>query len=338
MAPRRSAGYPSVVQIHHGTDDLSAPLPPCVATVGTYDGLHLGHRAIIEGAVQRARKLGLPAVVYSFWPPPWRSLGTARVPFLILSFQDKVDLIARMGVDVLVTQGFTPEIQQMDAEDFARDVLFLRCGVRELHVGYDFRFGRGRAGDAALLTTVLGPLGVEVRPHGAVRVDGEIVGCTRVRERVIDGDVEGAASMLGRRHFVRGVVVKGRGRGRTIGFPTANVEPTTELLPRPGVYAVELQVGDDPQLRPGVANLGFRPTFAEKELSFEIHLFDFAGDLYGERVRASFVARVRDERRFESREALIEQIHHDAAQVRALLPFPSLKRPQMTWDPKPQPA
>lgn len=321
------------MQILHGTDEIEAPLPPCVATIGTYDGLHLGHRAIIEGVVARARKRGQPALVYSFWPPPWRSLGTARHPFLILTFQDKVELLARMGVDILVSQGFTPEIQEMEAVVFATEVLTKRLSVAELHVGYDFRFGRARSGDAALLTQVLGPMGVDVRPHGAVRIDGEVVGCTRIRECIVSGQVEAAALLLGRRHFVRGVVVRGRGRGRTIGFPTANIEPATELLPKPGVYAVEVEVGG--RTLAGVANLGFRPTFEEQGLSLEAHLFDFAGDLYGERARVAFVARLRDERRFSSKEALVEQIGTDAAAARALLPFAVLPAGQLSWDPKP---
>jgi riboflavin kinase/FMN adenylyltransferase len=145
-----------------------------------------------------------------------------------------------------------------------------------------------------------------------------------------------AATWLGRYHFVRGTVVRGRGRGRSLGFPTANIQPSTELVPPPGVYAVQLRIGGNDALLPGVANLGFRPTFAEKEFAIEVHLFDYEGSLYGERVQISFARRIRDEMRFDGPDALVAQINKDVEQVRALLPIPDSPQGQVTWDPKPR--
>lgn len=324
------------MEIVYGYEQVTAPPGPIVMTIGTYDGLHVGHRAIIEQVVERAQKTGRRSLVYSFYPPPWRVLGRGEHPYLILTLRDKIDLMAALGVDILVTEEFTPAIQTQSHEEFARDVLRTRLAPAELHFGYDFRFGRDRLGDAAFLTSFLEADGVDVRPHGAVRVDGQIAGCTLIRKRVCAGDVAAAVPLLGRYHFVRGVVVKGRQRGRTIGFPTANVAAQTELVPPPGVYAVQLRRDGDATAIAGIANLGFRPTFAEQDFSLEVHLFDFDEDLYGERVCVDFVDRVRDELRFDGPEALVTRIRADVAHVRALLPYSAPQRSTLTWDPKPQ--
>ena len=328
--------YQPLVRIIYGYESIREPLGPIVMTIGTFDGLHLGHEAIIERIVDRARKTGTKSLVYSFFPPPWRVLGRGKHPYLILTLQDKVDLLHRLGVDFLLTEEFTPDLQRITHVDFAQEVLRARLDPREIHVGYDFHFGKDRKGDAPFLESFFAESVTEIRPHGAVRVNGDIVGCTMIREHVCEGRVAQAAPFLGRWHFVRGVVVRGRGRGRTIGVPTANIAPSTELVPPAGVYAVLLRVGDGPELLPGVANLGFRPTFAEREFSIEVHLFDFEGDLYGERVHLDFVERIRDEQRFDGVEALVAQIGQDISRVRAMLPFPQPPSGDVTWDPKPR--
>ena len=262
-------------------------------------------------------------------------LGRAKNPYLILDFQDKLDLLHRMGVDYLVTEEFTPELQAMSHTAFAEEVLRERIAPGEIHVGYDFHFGQDRLGDWTYLRSFFADSGCQIRPHGAVRVDGQIVGCTRVRELVCGGEVKAASALLGRFHFVRGTVVRGRGRGRTLGFPTANVAPTTELVPSSGVYAVQLQVAGEDSPRNGIANLGFRPTFAEKEFAIEVHLFEADEDLYGKRVKVRFIQRVRDERKFDSLESLVSQIHRDVDHVRGLLPYAPSAKGEITWDPKP---
>jgi riboflavin kinase/FMN adenylyltransferase len=309
-----------------------------VATIGTYDGLHLGHRAIIQRVVTHARRMGLPALVYSFYPPPWRLLGRAEHPFLILTLQDKIEYLEELGVDVLVTEEFTPELRALSHVRFADEVLDAAVQAREVHVGYDFRFGQGRKGDWRFMQEHLGPRGVTVRPHGAVRLDGQVIGCTLIREHVRSGRVEEAGALLGRAHRVRGTVAHGDKRGRTLGFPTANVEPQTELLPAAGVYAVTLErVADRTPLR-GIANVGVRPTFGgDPRTRVEVHLFDWDGDLYGEEVLVSFAFRVRDERAFAGVEELKAQIDRDVQSVRARAawPAPATSAERLTWDPKP---
>ena len=323
------------MQIIYGYESLNAPLGPVVMTIGTFDGLHLGHRAIIERIVDRASKTGSKSLVYSFFPPPWRVLGRVQNPYLILNFQDKINLLHGMGVDYLITEEFTPKLQQLSHTDFAEDVLKARINPLEIHFGYDFAFGKDRLGDLAFLRDFYDESETAVRPHGAVRINDEIVGCTRIREATRAGRMTEAATWLGRYHFVRGTVVRGRGRGRTIGFPTANIQPSTELIPPAGVYAVAMRVDGRDAPIPGVANLGFRPTFAEREFAIEVHLFDFEGSLYGERVEVAFLQRIRNELRFDGAEALVAQIKKDVDVVRAMLPFPTPPEGEVTWDPKP---
>jgi len=324
------------VQIIYGYESLKEPLDPVVMTIGTFDGLHLGHRAIIERIVDRARKTGSKSLVYSFFPPPWRVLGRVQNPYLILTLQDKINLLHGMGVDYLVTEEFTPKLQQLTHTAFADYVLKERINPLEIHFGYDFAFGKDRLGDLAFLRSYFEGSATEVRPHGAVRINGEIVGCTRIREATRAGRMKEAATWLGRYHFVRGTVVRGRGRGRTIGFPTANIQPSTELVPPAGVYAVALRIGGTDTHMPGVANLGFRPTFAERDFAIEVHLFDYEGSLYGERVEVSFLHRVRDELRFDGPESLVAQIKEDVKSVRAMMPLPPPPGGKVTWDPKPR--
>ena len=323
------------MQIIRGYQALGEDLGPVVMTIGTYDGLHLGHKAIIERVVTHARRENAQALVYSFYPPPWRILGRrAEHPYMILDFADKVRLMEDIGVDVLLTEEFTPDIQQISHEEFAGDVLGERLKPLEIHVGYDFHFGRGRLGDWTYLESALRE--TSVRPHGAVRLDGRIIGCRGIRAHVAEGEVGAAAAMLGRYHVVRGTVGHGDKRGRTIGFPTANVRPVTELVPKNGVYAVTLQVVGEDTVRRGVANVGVRPTFGGDDApSVEVHVFDFDGDLYDREVLVSFVWRVRDERRFDGIEELVAQISTDAETVRTRSPWPPPARGTLSWDPKP---
>jgi riboflavin kinase / FMN adenylyltransferase len=308
------------MRIVYGHQSLEQPPPDVVMTVGTFDGVHRGHQAVISEVVRRARAIGGTALVYSFYPPPWRVLGRTENPFLITTFLDKATLMAALGVDVLVTETFSSDFQNLDAKTFVDDVIIGSFAPKEVLVGYDFRFGRKRQGSLPCMAERLARTGGTAEQLGAEHLDDAAISSSRVRRAVVDGDMHEAARLLGRWHFLSGAVVRGQGRGAGIGFPTANLSPRTELIPGPGVYAVMLQTRLG--IFPGVANLGFRPTFAEHGFSIEAFLFDFDGDLYGEEVKLHTIHRVRGERRFESKDALVEQIAKDAEQVRAMLPFP----------------
>ena len=307
------------MRIIYGHETLAAPLENTAMTVGTFDGVHLGHQRILRRVVQRAKDLGGTSVVYSFFPPPWRVLGRTENPFLITTFQDKARLIAGLGVDILVTETFTSGFRALTAQEFIRGVLLKSFHPRDVLVGYDFRFGKQRKGNLELLQQELSITSATASQQEVVLVDDEPVSSTRIRKAVVGGDMQLARRLLGRRHFISGAVVRGRGRGRTLGFPTANISPRTELIPGPGVYAVLLEAGDE--RISGVANLGYRPTFAEDNFSVEAFLFDFEGDLYGVQAKLHFVERIRGERKFESKEALVAQIDRDVVRVRALMPF-----------------
>ena len=261
---------------------------PSAVALGVFDGVHLGHRAILGAAVAHARAIGSPAVACTF---------------------DRLELIAACGVAAAVVLAFTRELAAMEPEAFVKDVLVDRLDARQVVVGFNHRFGRGARGDAALLRELGARGGFGVDVIEPLTVDGVPVSSTAIRAALGRGDLEAAVRMLGRPYTLPGKVVAGAGRGRTLGFPTANIAPDRPVLVAPGVYACTVEVADQP--RRAVVNVGVRPTFDEKTLAVEAHLLDFSGDLYGQTVRVMFRSRVREERRFSSVDALRAQIADD---------------------------
>lgn len=302
------------LRLFHGSATYPTDARP-VLTIGNFDGVHYGHRALLGRVRDEAARLGVPACVYTFEPPPRRVLQPEQSPPRILNLEDKVALLGQAGIDHVVVERFDLELAAQSPEWFATEILGKHLHPTAMVVGYDFRFGRRRAGDMALLRQMLPTLPIEAIER--VMYADKVASSSRVREAVASGEVALAAELLGRPYSFPGLVVRGDGRGRTIGFPTANLSFEAELLPAPGVYAVRLQVGDE--RLPGVANLGFRPTFGGHALTVEVHLFDFAGDLYGQRVRLEMVRRIRPEQRFSGVAALVAQIGLDVARARELL-------------------
>jgi riboflavin kinase/FMN adenylyltransferase len=303
----------------HRLDTLAPPgWGPVAVSLGNFDGVHRGHARLAEETVREARGVGGPAVVLAFDPHPARVLHPERAPATLVTTEQKAELLAELGIDRLAVLPFTKELAALEADAFARDVLSGCLGAAVVVVGANFRFGRGRSGDAAALERLGASLGFRVRSIDPVAHDGQPISSTRIRAALSAGDVGEAERMLGRGFFVDGVVVAGDGRGRTIGFPTANVEPVNETLPAAGVYACRLAVGAGPA-RPAVANLGRRPTFGAGPPRLEVHVLDFSGDLYAARVRVWFVARLRDEKRFGGPEELAAQIADDVARARQRL-------------------
>ncbi len=313
------------MRVVRGSKALEKPLEHGVLTVGNFDGLHLGHQSIMETVTTRAHALGGPAAAYTFEPHPRRVLHPDHSPRLLTTLEQKLELFEAAGVDVSIVEAFDLEFAALPAERFVRDILHARIGPAEVYVGYDFRYGRDREGSMRTLTE-LGPhQGFSVTIIPEVKLGDRDVNSTRIRELLEEGRVGDAAVLLGRPYTVRGRVVEGDRRGRTIGFPTLNLAPENEILPARGVYSGHVRFLDEGspergEVLPAVANVGKRPTFKEDDpVLAEAHLIDFDGDLYGRRVELTFEQHLRAEKRFEDVEGLKAQIARDVERARQQL-------------------
>ena len=288
-----------------------------VVCIGAFDGLHLGHRALVRHAVARARALDVAAVALSFEPLPREFFARGNPPPRLTLPRDRIRLLLDQGLDHLGLLRFNAALAAMSAEDFVRRVLAGRLGAREVWIGPDFRFGNRRGGDLALLQAMGAELGFQAAAIEPVQVQGGRVSSTRIREALVDGDFGRAGALLGRPYAIGGRVVRGRQLGRTLGFPTANLRfPKAPALS--GIYATWVH-GVGPRPWPSVSSFGTRPTVQGVEPLLEAHLFDFAGDLYGRHIEVEFVARLRDEEKFPDLPALTAQMQRDAEQARAIL-------------------
>ena len=300
--------------------DLTSVPGPVFLAIGVFDGVHLGHRAVIERALADAREAGGSTVVVTFDPHPVRVLRPDSAPRLLTSTPHKLRLIRALGVAHHLVIPFDPVFASTPPDEFIRQLAAAARPLRGICVGHQWSFGKGRAGNLEMLARLGGELGFEEVGVPAVQSDGRIVSSTLIRQAVESGDLAGAARLLGREYTILGTVVEGRRVGRTIGFPTANLSAHNEQFPPNGVYAVEVfQNGDAP--RRGVANIGVRPTvnYAGGERLLEVHLFDFEGSLYGTDLEISFRQFLRPEAKFPSLDALRAQIGRDAEAARAAL-------------------
>jgi len=294
------------------------PYPAPVAALGTFDGVHLGHRAIVERAASMARALGGTPMALTFDRHPADVIpGRPRVP-LLTDLEERLELLVDAGARLCVVATFDAEFARLEPEQFIEDILVGTLGIRGAVCGNDFRFGRGAAGDAGLLRRWGEKLGFQVAVVEPVLRDGQRVSSSAIRDRLARGDVEGAAALLGRPYSLAGTVVPGRGQGRELGFPTANVAPDPRrLLPGDGVYiARALGAGLREGGHPALAVVSTRPTFGVHPRSLEVHLLDFSGDLYGRRLRVVFHRFLRGIVAFSGLEALREQIGRDVAMAR----------------------
>lgn len=291
-----------------------------VLTVGTFDGVHRGHQAILRYLRQRAERVGGISTVVTFDPHPREVVRGEPVP-LLTTLDERAELLAALGIQRFVVLPFTRDLSMLPPEQYVEDVLIRTIGLREIVIGYDHRFGKNRAGDRHTLERLGAAHGfsVDVIPEQIVR--DVSVSSTAIRRALAEeGDVAKAAELLGRPYFLSGTVVRGDQRGRAIGYPTANlqVHGARKLVPKPGVYAVRVEHAG--RALGGMMNVGRRPTFeAAGALSVEVHLFDFEGDLYGETLRVAFAQRLRDEQRFAGVDALVAQLGEDERASRAAL-------------------
>jgi riboflavin kinase/FMN adenylyltransferase len=290
---------------------------PVVVTIGNFDGVHVGHTALLSRVQSRATKVGAESALLTFDPHPRCVLDPVHCPQSLTTVGEKTALLAENGLDRLVVLPFTRAVSAWGAEQFC-DMLLATFDLRALVVGHDFALGHKRQGNIAFLRDYASRHGFEVEVVDAVHVGSEVVSSSRVRALLGEGDVRGGASLLGRLHFMDAVVEHGEEVGRHLGFPTANLCIATEkCLPAPGVYAMWVRV--DGEWRAAATNVGYRPTFGGDRLTVEAFLLDFSGDLYGREVRAAFVERLREERAYPSVDELVTQIGRDVEQVRVLL-------------------
>jgi len=303
------------MELIRGFHNLKAQHRGCVATIGNFDGVHLGHQTVLGQLADKAAELGVPSVVISFEPYPKEYFAAEKAPARLTRLREKVNALSRYSVDRMLCLRFDEKFAQQPAREFIDKVLITGLDVRYLVVGDDFRFGHQRAGDFALLEEVGKQQGFEVVHLHTFNIDGDRVSSTRVRQALEVGDMATAEKLLGRPYRMSGRVAHGDKRGRTIGFPTANIHLHRQNTPVKGVFAVEL-FGIKGEPVAGVANVGTRPTVDGTRSLLEVHLFDFDEEIYGEYVHVEFVYKLRDETKFDSFDALKRQIDLDAKQAR----------------------
>ncbi len=306
------------MELIRGLHNLRARHRGCVATIGNYDGVHRGHQAILAQLREQARAYGLPSTVMIFEPMPREFFAPAQAPPRIASLREKLEDLAATGVQRVLCMRFDARFAAQSAQDFIAQVLVAGLGVRHLAVGDDFRFGHRRAGDFALLQRAGREQGFAVEHLPAFCLDGERVSSTRIREALMAGNMAQAARLLGRPYRIDGRVAAGQKLGRTLGVPTANLPLRRRRAVRYGVYAARVDVPGMDAL-PAVVSVGVRPTVPGGDCLLEAHLLDFAGDLYGRRIRVQLLHFLRAEQRFESLDRLRVQMQSDIAQARAWL-------------------
>jgi len=314
------------MQLIQHPDEITAPFKNGVITIGNFDGVHIGHQALFYEVIERANAIDGTSIAMTFEPHPLRVLKKNHTPPLITLLEQKVELIERSGVDVLICVPFTLEFAAITAVSFVEDLLVRKIGVKAIVMGEDYAFGRNREGDIALLNTLAPRLGFEVIVTSLIRsVQGVSarISSTAIRELVQAGEMQQACKMLGRHFQLRGIVVTGRDRGgKLLGFPTANLKIEEELCPKTGIYAVTVETRRGVHL--GVANIGYSPTFDDRQFTVEVHILDFNEAIYGEKIRVNFVKRLRGEIKFAGIEALKQQIGKDVESARRILMVGSL--------------
>ena len=300
--------------------DLEAPSEFCqefIVTVGVFDGLHVGHQAVIQQVLMQAEKFKLSSLVLTFHPPPLAFLAPERCPPALSTLPKKIELLQRLGVDAVVFARFDAYLQQMSPDAFVQQVLLQRLYAKRVIVGYDWQFGKGRSGNAEALKQLGERYQFGVMIVGPVQLHGAAVHSTRVREAIATSHLDLASELLGRRYSIMGKIVQGEGRGRQIGFPTANIDAGNQMVPPNGVYAIQAKL--EGRTFDGALNMGTRPTFDGEKFQIETHLFDFEKMVYGEDIEIFFIEKIRDERRFPNPEVLVDQIKQDITAAKAIL-------------------
>ncbi len=289
----------------------------CVLTIGNFDGVHLGHRELIRQTLAEAKRLGVPSMVVTFDPHPESLLHPENHFGMLFDRRDQVEIFETLGVDVLLMEPFSREFSELSKEEFYFGWLFPHLKPCKIVVGYDFGFAKKKSGTKEDLVSMAKETRTQVDILPPLKVDEQVISSTLVRELLLQGQVKRAQHLLGRPYYLRGVVIYGDGRGEKLGFPTANIVPTTLFSPKEGVYATQTEIYGESFF--SVTNIGKNPTFVigpSNELRIENHILDYHGDLYGKEIRITFVDFLRDEMKFSSKEELVEQIRRDLVRAR----------------------
>jgi riboflavin kinase/FMN adenylyltransferase len=288
-------------------------------TIGNFDGVHRGHEALLKYNLDQAKAIGGPAIAMTFDPPPMRLLAPQSVPLQLTTMADRIDLLHQFGIDHVVVLRTTPELLALSAEAYFEDILQRRFDVRGMVEGFNFRFGNGRLGDVVVMRRLCEAIGIPFVEVPSQTIDGVVISSSQIRAALLAHDIPSVTAWLGRRYSITGQVIKGQQRGRTLGFPTANLNEVQTLIPGEGVYAVSCRVGNDPTLWPGAANIGSNPTFGEEQRKIEVHLIGFAGNLYDQSLHVDFVHFLRATRPFSGPNELIEQLKQDMKAAKTLV-------------------
>jgi riboflavin kinase / FMN adenylyltransferase len=304
------------MKIFRHIEDQGLSISGTVATMGNFDGIHLGHQALVRNTVEESARLGCPSTVLTFEPHPLKVLAPERAPLLILSYDDKMALLQSLGVDIVIAQRFDRQFASIAADEFIYRFLVNRLKVKKIWVGRDLRFGQDRKGGTDNLLRLAPGAGFEVGVLDPILLHGIRISSSRIRQLVEEGRVDEVRPMLGRYHFVSGRVATGHRRGQKLGFPTANIASQTEVVPLNGIYATLIQLKNKQWL--SVSSVGVNPTFGDGSRTVESFILDFEGDVYGEWVKLSFVRRIRDEKKFLMVKDLVVQMHEDVKRAKAV--------------------
>ena len=306
------------MKIFDGIEKVKKKLPYPVLAIGNFDGMHLGHQAIFKMLKERAKKKKGTSVVFTFVPHPLSVIAPERAPKLLTTYKDKINLIKNFGIDTIICANFTKNFSNISAEDFVSNILCKGIGVKEIFIGSNYLFGKGRKGSPELLKSMGKKHGFTVTVVDEIRISDKNLSSSKIRTLVAKGKVDEVSAFLGRHYSVEGIVVEGAKRGKSLlDTPTANLLTANELLPKDGVYAVTVNI--DGKTYGGATNIGYNPTFGDKKYSFETHVLDFKGKLVGKSIKVTFYKWIRDEMKFSGVEELKAQLKTDIEQIRTVL-------------------
>ncbi len=311
-----------IMELIENIQAISEPFNNAVVTIGNFDGVHIGHQALFHQVIERAEEIEGVSVAITFEPHPLRVLAKNGYPPLITLYEQKLELVEKAGLDVLICIPFTKEFASVSARSFVKDILVDRVGMKAVVVGKDYTFGKQREGNLALLQELGEEFDFKVFVLDWIKGAGSAEArssSTRIRDLVREGKMEKARKLLGRNYQIRGIVESGRNRGgKLLGFPTANIKLYDELCPKTGVYAVTVESQDGRKFK-GVANIGYSPTFDDHVFTVEVHILDFNENIYNQKIRVNFINRIRDEKKFAGISELSDQIKKDVETAREIL-------------------